>query len=97
MDNRIVLAISIVLGTAVLLAAYDHTMEGSDDGGKTARRTFAKTVVVGGVVAAAVLYFTDTTPRISRAPFPSTDALPQAAMPPPASGGGGGTVPLPTQ
>jgi len=93
MDNRLVLAISIVLGTAVLLAAYDHTMEG-DDSGKTARRTFAKTVVVGGVVAAAVMYFTDTKPRISRTPFPSTDALPQAGMPPPAAGPT--TVPLPT-
>lgn len=95
MNSRYLLAISIVLGTAVALAAYDHSMDGGDDSGKTARRTFAKTVVVGGVVAAAVLYFTDSRPRISREPFPSTDALPQMAAPPAPTGGG--SMPLPTQ
>lgn len=95
MDSRIILAISIVLGTAVLLAAYDHTMS-DDPSGKVARRTFAKTVVVGGAVSAAILYFTgNATPRVSREPFPSTDSLPQAAAAPPPQTGG--TVPLPTQ
>jgi hypothetical protein len=93
MDSRIILAISIVLGTAVVLAAYDHTTS-DDQSGKVARRTFAKTVVVGGVVSAAVLYFTgQSTPRMSREPFPSTDSFPKTAPAPPT----GGTVPLPTQ
>jgi len=93
MDSRITLAIAIVLGTAVLLAAYDHTTC-DDPSGKVARRTFAKTVVVGAVVSAAVIYFTgSSTPRVSREPFPSTDAFPQAPAVPQV----GGTVPLPTQ
>jgi hypothetical protein len=92
MDSRVILAISIVLGTAVVLAAYDHTTS-DDPSGKTARRTFAKTVVVGAAVSAAVLYFTgNAKPRVSSEPFPSTDATP--APQPPVQGG---TVPLPTQ
>lgn len=93
MDSRITLAIAIVLGTAVLLAAYDHTMS-DDPSGKVARRTFAKTVVVGAVVSAAIIYFTGSSaPRVSHEPFPSTDAFPQA----PAAPQTGGTLPLPTQ
>jgi len=91
MDSRIVLAISIVLGTAVLLAAYDHTTT-DDPSGKVARRTFAKTVVVGAAVSAGVLYFTGgSKPRMSSEPFPSTDSIP--TMPAPA----GTSLPLPPQ
>lgn len=90
MNQRLLLAASIVLGTAVALAAYDHTMS-DDQSGKTARRTFAKVVVVGGVVSAAVLYMTNpAAPRVSQEPFPSTPSAP--APPAPAAGG---TVPLP--
>lgn len=91
MDSRVILAASIVLGTAVLLAAYDHTTS-DDASGKTARRTFAKTVVVGAAVSAAVLYFTSPSkPRILQEPFPSSDAVP--AMPQ----GTQPSMPLPTQ
>lgn len=90
MDSRVILAASIVLGTAVLLAAYDHTTS-DDPSGKTARRTFAKAVVVGGVVSAAVLYFTSPSkPRLSQEPFPSSDTFPAAPQ-------GTQSVPLPTQ
>jgi hypothetical protein len=94
MNPRVILAASIVFGTAVALAAYDHTMS-DDQSGKTARRTFAKVVVVGGVVSAAVLYMTSaSTPRVSQEPFPSTNSFPAPQPPAP---GGGGTMPLPAQ
>lgn len=93
MDQRVVLAISIVLGTAVLMAAYDHTTH-EDPSGKIARKTFAKVVVVGGIVSAAILYFTkgQSKPRVMTEPFPSTDPVPT-----PQIGGPSPTVPLPTQ
>lgn len=81
--NQIVLAISIVLGTAVLVAAYEHVTAGGEQGQDMAktRSTFAKVVVAGGVVAAGIIYFTNTKPKLNSAPF--EDAVPAPPPPPP--------------
>jgi hypothetical protein len=80
--NQIVLAISIVMGTAVLVAAYEHVTAGEQgqDMAKT-RSTFAKVVVAGGVVAAGIIYFTNSKPKLNSAPF--EDAVPTPPPPPP--------------
>lgn len=77
--NQIVLAISIVLGTAVVVAAYDHVTAGEQTDMTKTRSTFAKVVVAGAVVAAGIIYFTNQKPKINSAPF--EESVPSVAPP----------------
>lgn len=81
--NQILLATIIVLGTAVVVAAYDHATSTEDNMSKT-KSTFAKVAVAGAVVAAGVIYFTSQKPKLNNAPFEET--VPTAAPPPPPQG-----------
>jgi hypothetical protein len=80
--NQLLLATIIVLGTAVLVAGYDHATSTEENMGKT-KSTFAKVAVAGAVVAAGVIYFTKK-PKLNNAPFEET--VPSAAPPPPPTG-----------
>jgi hypothetical protein len=81
--NQILLATVIVLGTAVLVAGYDHATSTEENAGNT-KSTFAKVAVAGAIVAAGVIYFTSQKPKLNNAPFEET--VPSAAPAPPAQG-----------
>jgi len=78
--NNYLLAILIVLGTAVALSAYEYTVD--KEGKVDPKKTFATTVLAGGIVSAAIIYFgCQSKPKVSTEPFVmDAPPPPQAAV-----------------
>ena len=77
--NNYLLAILIVLGTAVALSAYEYTVD--KEGRVDPKKTFATTVLAGGIVSAAIIYFGCQKPKVSTEPFVmDAPPPPQAAV-----------------
>lgn len=66
MPNTFVLAGTIVVLTAVVVAAYDSSTNKDTD----PKKRFAQVLIAGGLVAGAVVFFTQSSkPRVSTTPY----------------------------
>jgi hypothetical protein len=74
--NNYLLATLIVLGTAVVVSAYQYTTNETEN----PKKTFATTVVAGAAVSAAIIYFGCQKPKVSTEPF-TMDAPQPPAQP----------------
>ena len=64
--NQIIFAASIVILTAIVVAAYDSSTNADTD----PKKRFAQVTIAGGLVAACVIFFTrDSKPRVSSTPY----------------------------
>ena len=66
MGNKAIMMASVVLITAIGVAAYDAASDDKAD----PKQTFLKVLVAGGLAAAVVVFFTTSTkPKLSSRPY----------------------------